>query len=74
MSVQGINNSILIKGKSRNWMYINDDKAVVESGDYLWVSKSIPKSLTYYTTILLLIASLITSIATLILITFQLRK
>lgn len=74
MSVKGINNSILIKGKSRNWLYLDDDNAKVERGDYIWVPKSIPRSLTYYTSAILPIVSLITSIATLIIIVIQLQK
>ena len=65
--------SILIKGKSRYWVYINVDYIKVEFGDYKWMPKSFTRMITYYTSTLLSVVSIVTSLATLILI-IQLQK
>ena len=59
----------LIKGKTRAWIDMTDDDNVynIESGDYIWIPKDIPRNFDYYLTRTAKIAAVIGAVATLVL-------
>jgi protein involved in polysaccharide export with SLBB domain len=65
----------LIKGKTRTWVEINKTKSyTIESGDYIWVPKKPVRNLNYYLQQIGFVASIITSMATMILLFYQFRR
>ncbi len=65
---------ILIKGKSRDWININDSDAKIEAGDYIWIPKKQFKTFEYYINRILPIASIIGTVATVALLIIQLNR
>ena len=59
----------LIKGKTRAWIDMTDDDNVytIESGDYIWIPKDIPRNFDHYLTRTAKIAAVIMAVATVIL-------
>ncbi len=66
--------TVLIKGKSRNWLYVNDKKAKIESGDFIWVPKRQEKDFKYYMELIAPVASIIGTIATIAILIVQLNQ
>jgi len=66
----------LIKGKTRAWIDITDDDNMykIESGDYIWVPKDIPRNFDYYLNRTALISGIIGSVATVVLLMTQFGK
>jgi protein involved in polysaccharide export with SLBB domain len=66
----------LIKGKTRAWIDVTDDNNMyqIESGDYIWVPKDIPRNFDYYLNRTALIAGIIGSVATVVLLMTQFGK
>ena len=66
----------LIKGKTRAWIDVTDDDNIyhIESGDFIWVPKDIPRNFDYYLNRTALIAGIIGSVATVVLLMTQLGK
>jgi protein involved in polysaccharide export with SLBB domain len=66
----------LIKGKTRAWIDVTDDNNMyqIESGDYIWVPKDIPRNFDYYLNRTALIAGIIGSVATVVLLLTQFGK
>jgi len=60
----------LIKGKTRAWIDMTDDDNVytIESGDYIWIPKDIPRNFDYYLTRTAKIAAVVMAVATVILV------
>ncbi len=58
----------LIKGKSRAWIDMTDtDDYKIESGDYIWVPKDVPRNFDYYLTRTAQVAAVVAAMATVIL-------
>jgi protein involved in polysaccharide export with SLBB domain len=58
----------LIKGKSRAWIDMTDAEVyTIESGDYIWVPKDVPRNFDYYLTRTAQIAAVVAAMATVIL-------
>lgn len=68
------NDVMLIKSLSRKWISINDESAIIEQGDYIYVPKNPKKSFNYYLTQSANYLSIIGSIATIVLLLTQLKK
>lgn len=64
----------LIKGKSKQWIKISEIKHEIEPGDYIWVAKQIKRPFSYYMNVTASVASVIGSVATVILLIVQLGK
>ena len=66
----------LIKGKSRAWIDMTDEENefIIESGDYIWVPKDIPRDYDYYLGRTSQIAGIIGSVATVVLLLTQIGK
>jgi len=64
----------LIKGKSKQWVKISEIKRDIEPGDYIWVAKKIKRPFSYYMTVTASVASVVGSVATVILLIVQLGK
>lgn len=66
----------LIKGKTRAWIDLTDDDSMykIESGDFILVPKDIPRNFDYYLNRTALIAGIIGSVATVVLLMTQLGK
>jgi len=60
----------LIKNKTRAWidMTVEDNNYIIESGDYIWVPKDIPRNFDHYLTRVSKIAAVIAGVATVFLI------
>jgi len=71
----GTDEVYLIKGKSRNWFRAEEhDRLIVEPGDYIYVKKEVPQDTQFYITRVAAYASIIGSIATVILLLNQIGK
>jgi protein involved in polysaccharide export with SLBB domain len=59
----------LIKSKTRAWIDMTDEENqyIIESGDYIWVPKDIPRNFDYYLIKTARIASVVAAVATVIL-------
>lgn len=59
----------LIKGKTRAWIDMTDDDNLytIESGDFIWIPKDIPRNFDYYLTRTAKIAAVVMAVATVIL-------
>jgi len=66
----------LIKGKSRAWYNVDDSKnnLVIEPGDYIWISKKTPRTFWYQVERISQLATVITGIATLVFLYYQVKK
>jgi protein involved in polysaccharide export with SLBB domain len=65
----------LIKGKTRNWIQLDKNSSnPIESGDYIWIPKKPTHQLNYYLQEVGFLASIITSLATVILLFSQFHK
>lgn len=65
---------MLIKASTKEWIPIDNDKAVVEEGDYIYVPRTLAKSLNYYIKIGSLYLGIISSLATIALLIVNLSK
>lgn len=69
------NEVYLIKGESRSWISLKKDKSQnIEPGDYIWIPKKIPRTFDYYMNRIMVISSVVGTLATLILIIIQAGK
>lgn len=65
----------LIKGKSRNWINVEDHESIqIEPGDFIYVKKEVPRDTQFYITRVAAYASIIGSIATVVLLLNQIGK
>jgi len=64
----------IIKGKSRKWVVENKETTSIDSGDFIYVPKTIRRPFQYYLENFGSIASIIGSIATIILLVIQSGK
>ncbi len=65
----------LIKGKSRDWINVDDNRnIIVEPGDFIYVQKEMPRDTSFYIGRVAAYASIIGSIATVILLLTQIGK
>ncbi|MGE5498698.1 MAG: SLBB domain-containing protein [Syntrophothermus sp.] len=64
----------VIKARSRSWSTIGSAKAVIEPGDYIWVPKKTPRTFSFYLQRVGAIASVVGTVATIILLGFQFKK
>jgi protein involved in polysaccharide export with SLBB domain len=67
----------LIKGKSRAWYNLKELKESeqkIEPGDYLWASKKTPRTIWYDLEQISRIATVLTAIASLVLLYYQVKK
>ena len=65
----------LIKGKTRSWIELEEDSRIeIENGDFIWVPKEPYRNFDYYLTRIGNFASIIGSIATVIVLIVQLGK
>ncbi len=66
----------LIKGKSRAWYNVDDIKnnINIEPGDYIWISKKTPRTFWYQIERIGQLATVITGIATLVFLYYQVKK
>jgi protein involved in polysaccharide export with SLBB domain len=66
----------LIKGKTRAWIDMTDENNQfrIESGDYIWIPKDIPRNYDYYLNRTAKIAGIIGSVATVVLLLTQIGK
>lgn len=60
----------LIKGKTRAWIDMTDEdnKYKIESGDYIWIPKDIPRNFDHYLTRVSRIAAVVSAVTTVILV------
>lgn len=63
----------IIKGNSYAWITA-DHKTKIDSGDFIYVPKDVPKPFTYYVREIGTISSIITALATIVLIVVQARR
>ncbi len=66
----------LIKGKSRAWYNLKNLKEgeqIIEPGDYLWASKTTPRTIWYDLEQVTRIATIVTGLATLVLLYYQIK-
>lgn len=73
-AAEDIDETMIIKSKTRDWINVANEQAVVEPGDYIYVPKDPPKSFNYYLSRISAVSSIIGSIATVILIILQSTK
>ncbi len=64
----------IIKGTTKNWIVENKDKAELEPGDFVYVPKEIPRTFGFYLSRVGSVASIVGSIATIILLLTQFGK
>ncbi len=65
----------IIKGKSRSWILAEDNpETIIQSGDYIWVSKKTPRTFWYHVEQASRVAAILGSIATVILLFLQFKK
>ena len=65
---------MLIKGNSKNWIPADDDDVKIEPGDYIWIPKVPQRGLSFYLKNSGNLASIISTIATILLLINQLSK
>jgi polysaccharide biosynthesis/export protein len=65
---------MLIKAATREWIPIDNDNAIIEEGDYIYVPRTLSKSFNYYVKTAGLYFSIIGSIATVVLLIVNLIK
>lgn len=64
----------VIKAKSRSWTTVGSQNITIEPGDYIWVPKRTPRTFSFYMQRVGAIASVVGSVATIILLFAQFRK
>ncbi|MHB1688509.1 MAG: SLBB domain-containing protein [Ignavibacteriaceae bacterium] len=66
----------LIKGKSRAWYNVDDLKGniSIKPGDFIWISKKTPRTFWYQVARVSQLATVITAIATIVVLYFQYKK
>lgn len=65
----------LIKGKSRSWTKIDKDVLyTIEPGDFIWLPKEPVRTFSYYLDRVLAISSIVTALATVLLLVIQFKK
>ena len=65
----------LIKGKSRSWTKIEKDVSyTIEPGDFLWLPKEPVRTFSYYLDRVMAISSIVTALATVLLLVIQFKK
>jgi protein involved in polysaccharide export with SLBB domain len=64
----------IIKGTTKNWIVENKDKTEIEPGDFVYVPKEIPRTFGFYLSRVGSVASIVGSIATIILLLTQFGK
>jgi protein involved in polysaccharide export with SLBB domain len=65
---------MIIKGDTRNWVPADNDDAVIEEGDYIWVPKNPVRSFDFYMRRASNYLSIVGPIATIILLIVQINK
>lgn len=65
---------VIIKGNTQNWIVENKDKSELEPGDFIYVPKEIPRTFGFYLSRIGSVASIVGSIATIILLLTQFGK
>ncbi len=65
---------MLIKAVTREWIPIDDDRAVIEEGDYIYVPRTLAKSFIYYVKTTSIFLSIVGSLATIALLVVNLTK
>lgn len=65
---------VIIKGTTRNWISENKENVKIESGDFIYVPKEVPRSFNFYLQRVSSIAGIIGSIATVVLLLTQFGK
>ncbi|MCK9209493.1 MAG: SLBB domain-containing protein [Ignavibacteriaceae bacterium] len=65
----------LIKGKSRSWTKIDKDISyTIEPGDFIWLPKEPVRTFSYYLDRVMAISSIVTALATVLLLVIQFKK
>ncbi|MFA6980681.1 MAG: SLBB domain-containing protein [Ignavibacteriaceae bacterium] len=65
----------LIKGKSRSWTKIEKDVSyTIEPGDFIWLPKEPVRTFSYYLDRVMAISSIVTALATVLLLVIQFKK
>ncbi len=65
----------LIKGKSRSWTKIEKDVAyIIEPGDFIWLPKEPVRTFSYYLDRVMAISSIVSALATVLLLVIQFKK
>lgn len=65
----------LIKGKSRSWTKIEKDVAyTIEPGDFIWLPKEPVRTFSYYLDRVMAISSIVSALATVLLLVIQFKK
>lgn len=65
---------MLIKGETREWIPVDNDNAVIEEGDYIYVPRTLSKSFNYYVRASSIFISIIGGLATVALLIVNLTK
>jgi hypothetical protein len=65
---------IIIKGDTRNWIPADEENAVIENGDYIWIPKDPVRSFDFHIGRLSNYLSIVGAIATIIILAVQLGK
>lgn len=66
--------TVIIKGQTRNWITENKEKVEIEPGDFIYVPKDIPRTFNFYLSRVSSIFGVIGSIATIVLLLVQFGK
>jgi protein involved in polysaccharide export with SLBB domain len=66
-SAEGLEESVIIKGKEMNWITKEKGKVKIEPGDFIYVPKNIPRSFWYTMSKVATVATVVTAIVTTIL-------
>ncbi|OIO15757.1 MAG: hypothetical protein AUJ54_12460 [Ignavibacteria bacterium CG1_02_37_35] len=65
----------LIKGKSRSWTKVEKDVSyTIEPGDFIWLPKEPVRTFSYYLDRVMAISSIVTALATVLLLVIQFKK
>ena len=65
---------VVIKGKTLDWISKEKEKINLDAGDYIYVPKSVPRPIDFYLQRYVNVASIVGSVATIILLFLQFRK
>ncbi len=68
------NGIVVIKGKEKNWITKEKEKLNIEPGDFIYVPKEVPRSFDFYLKRISSVASIVGSVATIILLLVQFQK
>jgi hypothetical protein len=64
----------VIKAKTRRWLTVGESNITIEPGDYIWVPKKTPRTISFYLGRVGAISSVVGTIATLVLLLVQFGK